>query len=271
MTIQIVAGNVAASVWDVGPDIPVVEANALAVLIDLALIAGVWRVLLQEGVEVAEIGLSTTLVAPAIGAVAVFYVALNVVGIGLGVLVAGSSVVGYQWPLPPIRAVAWFVYVLAVAGIVEELVFRGYIQSKVIALVGGDTRLGIGIGIVVQSALFTASHAPKVLTSGVPGTEAVTGLGGILYLSGLGYGILYELTQNLYIPILVHVAGNMLGAIGIVFFDTGAFPPWAGVAYPRMYLALFSVVLVGYRRCAFDAGRMPVRSARRDSTETAPN
>lgn len=261
--VQSVAVNVVASVWDVGPEIPVVEYNALAVLIELALVGGIWWFMRQEGVGFADIGLSTTLLGPALVTVAAFYVALNVLVVGPGLLVAGPAAGGYQWPVSPTVAVGWFLVQLAVAAVVEELAFRGYVQSKVIALIGGGTRAGVGVAIVVQSALFAAIHVPRVLTSGVPGTQALAGYGGMLFLSGLGYGILYELTQNLYIPILVHAAGNMPGTIGIVFFDLGAFPPWASAIYPLLYLALFAAVVAVYRRWAFDAGRMPVWSTRR--------
>lgn len=262
VTVQTVAVNVVASVWDLGPDIPVLEANALAVLLELALVGGVWWFVRKEGVAFAEIGLSARLVAPAVGIVTGFYLALNVLGIGFGMLVAGPAVVGYQWTVPPIDAVLQFFYYLVVAAIVEELTFRGYVQSKVVALVGGDTRVGIGIGIVIASALFVGIHVPRVVTSGVPGTQSVVGYGSILFLSAFGYGILYELTQNLYIPILVHAAGNVPGTLGIVFFDVGGFPGWAGVAYPFAYLALFGVVIAGYRRWAFGTGQLPVWTAR---------
>jgi len=260
--VQSVAANVVASVWEFGPGIPVLEYNALAVLVELALVGGIWWFIRREGVGFADIGLSTTLIGPALVTVAAFYIALNVLVVGTGRLVAGPAVSGYQWPVSPIVAVWWFLVQLAIAAIVEELAFRGYVQSKVIALIGSETRVGIGTAIVVQSALFAAIHVPRVLTSGVPGTQALAGYGGMLFLSGLGYGILYELTQNLYIPILVHAAGNMPETIGIVFFDLGAFPSWASTIYPLVYLALFAVVIAVYRQRAFDAGKMPVWSTR---------
>lgn len=263
LLVQSIAGNLIANVWGLGPDIPVLEFNLLAVSIELALVGGIWWFLRQEGVSVAEIGLSTTLIAPAVVTVTAFYIALNILVIGLGLLVAGPTVIGYQWTLPPTLAVGWFVIQLAIAAVVEELAFRGYIQSKALTLIGFENRIGIGIAIVVQSALFAAIHVPRVLISGVPGTQTLVGYGGILFLSGLGYGILYELTQNLYVPILVHAAGNMPGTLGIVFYDLGAFPSWASIAYPLVYLVLFAIVIGVYRQWAFDAGHMPVWSTRR--------
>lgn len=261
--VQSIAVNLIASVWNLGPDIPVLDFNILAVLIELALIGGIWWFMRQEGVAFGEIGLSTTLIGPALVTVTGFYIALNILVIGLGLLVAGPAVSGYQWTLRPTLAVGWFLIQLAIAAVVEELAFRGYIQSKAITLIGSETRIGIGIAIIVQSALFAAIHVTRILTSGVPGTQTLVGYGGILFLSGLGYGVLYELTQNLYIPILIHAAGNMPGTLGIVFFDLGAFPSWASIAYPLVYLALFGIVITIYRQWAFDAGQMPVWSTRR--------
>lgn len=260
--VQSIAGNLVASVWDLGPDVPVLGFNLLVVFIELALIGVIWWFMRQDGVAFAEIGLSATLIGPALVTVTAFYLILNSVVIGLGLLVAGPAVSGYQWTVPPTHAVGWFGIQLAIAAVVEELAFRGYIQSKVITLIGSETRVGLGIGIVVQSALFAAIHVPRVLTSGVPDTQTLAGFGGLLFLSGLGYGILYELTQNLYIPILVHAAGNMPGTLGIVFFDLGGFPPWMRTVYPLVYLALFAIIIAVYRQRAFDAGQLPVWSTR---------
>lgn len=268
---ETVAGKVVSSVWSLGPVIPVVETNALSALFKIALIGGVWWFARKEGVGFDDVGLSTTLVGPAIVAVTAFYLALNVLGIGFAMLVAGPAAVGYQWFEPPAYAAAWFIEGLVLAAIVEELVFRGYIQSKVIAIVGSDTRSQIGVGIVIASVLFAAIHIPRILTSGVPGAQSLAGYGGILFLSGLMFGILYELTHNLYIPILLHAAGNMPGTIGIIFFDLGAFPAWANVVYLLMYLALVGIVIAGYRRWAFDTGKMPVWTTRSNKPDATLN
>jgi membrane protease YdiL (CAAX protease family) len=148
-------------------------------------------------------------------------------------------------------------------------VYRGYVQSKVIAILGSDARVQIAIGIVTASVLFVLSHAPRVIMSGIPGTQSLTGYAGILFLSAVGYGVVYELTHNLWIPILIHAAGNMPGTIGIIFFDVGALPAWARSVYPLMYLALFAIVIVGYRRWAHHRGRMPVWGVRSGSVGDA--
>jgi membrane protease YdiL (CAAX protease family) len=269
VAVQIVAANVIASVWNLGPDIPVIGANALAFLLNIAIIGVVWRWMRMEGIRFRDVGFSLELLGPAILGVGVFYLMLNLLGIGLGVLATGPSVAGYQWVVPPARAAAEFVYVLVAAAIVEELVYRGYIQSKVIAIIGDDVRVRTGIGIVTASVLFVLSHVPRVLTGGIPGQQSLTGYAGILFFSAIGYGFIYELTHNLYIPILIHAAGNMPGTIGIIFFDVGALPAWARSVYPLMYLALFAIVIVGYRRWARDNGRMPVWTDRSDTSVTS--
>lgn len=261
VTIQLIG-----SVWALGPALPLVETNVLGGLLDLGLVGVVWWFLRQEGVRFADIGVSTALVVPGVVTVAVFYLLLNAFGIGLAVATAGLGAVGYQWTVPPVTAVAEFGYYLLVAGIVEELAFRGYLQSKVVALLGGDTRTRVAVGVAVASALFAAIHAPRVLVSGVPGSQTATGYGAILFVSGVGYGVLYELTQNLSVPVLVHAAGDMSGTIGLVFFDVGAFPAWGVVVYLLGYLGLFGVVVLGYRRWAVEADRLPVWTSRLDTT-----
>lgn len=266
---QAIATNAIANIWELGADVTLLGFNALAVLLKVAFLAVIWWFIHEDGIALAEIGLATSLLAPALVTVAGFYLLLNVVVIGLGLLVADSTVLGYQWTLPPLEVLGWFGMQLAIAAIGEELAFRGYIQSKVIALVGSQTRVAIGLGILVQSVLFVALHGPRVVVSGIPGTQALAAYGGILFLSAVGYGVVYELTQNLYIPILIHAAGNMPGTIGITFFDLGAFPAWMSIAYPLLYLALFAVVIVGYRRWALETGQFPVWSHRRSHGTTS--
>jgi membrane protease YdiL (CAAX protease family) len=234
----------------VGPVLPGVELTVLEAAVRfLPLIIALWF-LQSEGVSLAEIGLARDQVLPALFSVAGLYLLLNAVGIGLSLSTAGAGAVGYQWTVPPVMALVAFAEALLFAALVEEVAFRGYLQSKVIAVLPKTTRFREAFGVVAASVLFAVAHVPRVLTSGVPGTQALITYGALLLFSGLSFGLLYEYTQNLYVPILVHAAGNMPGTIGIVFFDTSALQGGALAAYVLLSLVLVVTLVAVYRRVA---------------------
>ena len=91
------------------------------------------------------------------------------------------------------RSALWPIYALILslaAGLGEELLFRGLIQSGLSALVGSTG--GLAVGLAGASLLFGLMHAQTKLYF-----VLATGIG--LYL-----GILLILTGNLLVPITVH-------------------------------------------------------------------
>jgi membrane protease YdiL (CAAX protease family) len=248
----------------VGPVLPGVELTVLEAAVRfLPLVIALWF-LQSEGVSLAEIGLARDQILPALFSVAGLYLLLNAVGIGLSLSTAGAAAVGYQWTVPPVMALVAFAEALLFAALVEEVAFRGYLQSKVIAVLPKTTRLREAFGVVAASVLFAVAHVPRVLTSGVPGTQALITYGALLLFSGLSFGLLYEYTQNLYVPILVHAAGNMPGTIGIVFFDTSALQGGALAAYVLLYLVLVVTLVAVYRRVAIGSLKRRAWSERTD-------
>ena len=253
--------------WPLVPMVPIIDVDVLALLIDLSLLGIVWWALKRERVSFETLGISTPLVVPGVVAVVGFYVALNFVAATLALTTVGLGALGYQWTVPPLQAGVTFVYMLVVAGIVEEVVFRGYLQSKLVALLGDGSRVRIGLAVLGASALFMLSHVPRVLFSGVPGSQSLVGYGMLLLLSGLVFGTLYELTENLTIPVLVHTAGNMPGTIGFLFVDVGALPGWATITYLISQLALLGLTVTVYRRWGRDQGFVPVWGRRTGTAE----
>ena len=253
--------------WPLVPTVPIINVDVLALLIDLSLLGIVWWALKREGVRFETLGISTRLVVPGLVAVVGFYVALNLVAATLALTTVGTGALGYQWTVPPLQAGIMFVYLLIVAGVVEEVVFRGYLQSKLVAILGDDSRVRIGLAVLGASALFMLSHAPRVLFSGVPGSQSLVGYGMLLLLSGLIFGMLYELSENLTIPVLVHTAGNMPGTIGFLFVDVGALPGWATITYLISQLALLGLTVAVYRRCGRGQGFVPVWGRRTGTAE----
>ena len=100
---------------------------------------------------------------------------------------------------PRIFLVIAILSILFVAPI-EEFVFRGVIQGRL------RRSLHPISAIVVASLLFGAIHAPNYL--GAP----MEILGGVLLIStvGLVFGSIYELTNNLTVPIIMHALYNVV-------------------------------------------------------------
>lgn len=243
--------------WELGPVLPVVEGNALASLLAIAMLAAVWYVLYTEGVTGREIGLAVELAIPAVVAVGAYFLVLNAVGAGFALASGSPETIGYRWTVPPGTAILVFVWMLIVAGLVEEFVFRGYIQTKCIALLGDDRYRGVAGGIFLAGVLFSAYHIPRVLTGGTPAGLGATEYLAMLAINGVAFGILYEWTHNLFIPILIHAAGNMPGTAGILFFTTSGWATWAFFGYQLVYLGVIMALIISYRRWAGHNGWMP--------------
>lgn len=253
----------------VGPVLPGLEITVVEAAVQFVpLVLALWF-LRAEGVSLAGIGISRDRVVPALAAVTGFYLLLNAVGIGLLLPTAGASAIGYQWTVPPVMALVAFIDALVFAALVEEVAFRGYLQSKVIAVLPSITPFRGTLGVITASVLFTLAHVPRVLTSGIPGTQALATYVALLLFSGLSFGLVYEYTQNLYLPILIHAAGNMPGTMGIVFFDSSALQDGTLAAYVLLYLTLVASLVVAYRRVAI--GSLGLQSwSRRDNVRRDP-
>ncbi|SFS05512.1 CAAX protease self-immunity [Halomicrobium zhouii] len=266
--LDVAAGTLIANVWSIGPAIPVVESNAITTGQSMLFVGFVWWVLRSEGVAFGEIGLSPRLLMPATVAVAGSYVAINALGIGLAFATENLASVGYHWTVPPGEAVVAFLFQLVAVAFVEELTYRGYLQTKVVGLLTDRTRKRIALGIGLTGVLFALAHVPRILTDGSPGSMTPLAYLVSLTLSGIIYGTLYEVTQNLYVPVLFHAAGNMPGTPGILFFDTGGWPAWATTVNSLAFLVVLVTMVVVYRRWGSGTETLPVWTGREDATAT---
>ncbi len=89
-----------------------------------------------------------------------------------------------------------------IAGIGEELLFRGLVQDGLATWLGGT--VGICVGVAASSLVFGLAHA---LTT----TYAV-----LATLVGVYLGILFLLTGNLLAPIAAHAVYDFLALIYLV-------------------------------------------------------
>lgn len=110
--------------------------------------------------------------------------------------------------IPLFRAATWrkIVLICALAGLGEEMLFRGVVQLGLSDAIGGTQ--GIVVGLVVGSVTFGLAHAA---------TRAYTIAAALI---GLYLGGVLLLTGNLLVPIVAHAVYD-LGAFAYLFRMTG--------------------------------------------------
>lgn len=139
----------------------------------------------------------------------------------MGVITIALTVIGFGWAalsrgtLPPVgSAVKGFVLFAIFVGIGEEVLWRGYVQSRLNQAFGRPyTFCGVqwGLGLVIASVLFGFVH--------VLNTSAATGQVGWYWpwgfwnvFSGLLFGYVRERTGNVLAPAFLHGIPHGLGA-----------------------------------------------------------
>lgn len=182
-------------------------------VVQFGIVAAVYR---YDGVKFSQIRLSKRLVRPAIIAVVGVIIVINVVVFTMGVLADNQITFGvyefyqsepFDFSMTTIALGATTAYLFT--GPIEELAFRGYLQNKLITLLNFDSiRARTASSIVLTAVIFSALHIPvRVLVDGAQLTGLVGSLV-LLALSGMIFGTIYALTQNLYLVIFLHGIGN---------------------------------------------------------------
>ncbi|MXR50807.1 CPBP family intramembrane metalloprotease [Halovenus sp. WSH3] len=202
-----------------------------------------------DDADAADIGLSRPFVAPGFGAFIAVWVGLNVVGVGLA-LASGNP-----WGADLLTSVSVGALAATMSyAFIEELVFRGYLQGKVRSVLGGNSWLSRAGAVVTAGVLFALAHVPRILVEGgyVSGVSVVGTLV-VLTLSGAGFGIVYELTENLYFVGLLHGLGNSWPLLVDGFAWDGPAQTGFLVSIAILYLG----VTVAYRRLTADTRVTP--------------
>ena len=210
-------------------------------------------VLRWEGVPPSALGLgfgrrrATT----AVALVAGLWLAINAVGAALLVTVGATVTPQLPSGLTPVQFGFFVVEQLLIVGLVEEFVWRGYLQTKLrdwSAARGLPTGTARAAGIVAAAALFALWHVPQRLL--VQGMDLGTTAASVLLLVGLGvgFGLLYEATHSVLFVALLHGSWN----VRPFFFageTAGAAPAWVGpVVVYGVPLVVTLAVVVAYRR-----------------------
>jgi len=224
-------------------------------------LAGVTLAALRvDGVAPESLGLSRRHLLAALVAVAGIWLGLNGLGLALAALAghgwgvdALTTPVDPRWTSLPAPWVVTVSLQFLVVGLVEEFALRGYFQTKLIALLGDSDRRRIALGIAAASVLFGLLHAPGAILAGAS-PAGVLGVIASRTVTGLAFGVLYELTHNVYFVALLHGLGNTWPLL----VDPWA---WSGPALAAFGVGVFVCyvgVALGYRRWAIDAGPTPI-------------
>jgi len=212
----------------------------------------------RDSVGPGELGLSRRHLRPGVLVFAGVYLGVNLLGVGLasafnlqfGPDLITETVPERYGPLPA----PWVLFVLlnVLVGIAEEFAVRGYFQNKLIAELGGGSRLRVALGILTASVAFGVLHAPGALLTG----GSATAVGGVVVsrsVTGVFFGSIYELTRNVYFVALLHALGNTWPLL----VDWG---DWSGTALYAFFaggVVLYLVGTLGYRYWAKDTDLDP--------------
>jgi membrane protease YdiL (CAAX protease family) len=225
----------------------------------------IWLILRMEAVEVSALGFSRRHVLPALLAFGAFWLAMNVLGLGLALGFGNEWSISLIWFVPEVSSTAidygslpggWVLLIVLnflVVGVIEEVAFRGYLQSKVIALLGAESRVHIGVGILVTTLVFGALHTPAAIVDS-QGVSGIVASAALPTVTAIFFGVIYEVTQNLPFVALLHGFGNSWPLV-IHWGDWSGTPLllfWAGTA------VIYLLVTGGYRYWAADTPVTPV-------------
>lgn len=129
----------------------------------LLVAGGCWLALRHEGATLEDVGLSRAAFAPGALAFVLLWGWVVIAGSGYLVVTGATGEFGYHFEFPWYWFVVLLVLQLLTVGLVEEFAFRGYVQSKCIALLGGRSRRrDVALGVVIaagRSPCFTFRRA----------------------------------------------------------------------------------------------------------------
>jgi membrane protease YdiL (CAAX protease family) len=217
-----------------------------ATLVVFALLA--LLLLRREGVSASEIGLDADRLRVAVLSVAGMWIAVNAAAVGV-LSLFGDPTVGV--PRADGSRAAWLVEVVVQAffvGVVEEFVYRGYLQSRVVAAVGGSaSRWRKAIAIGLAAALFAVMHLPQRLLVGEMAIQQAAANVPILLAAGVALGVVYELTRNVALVGLLH--GTVLNRAPLFVVSFEGTDAASGTLTLVVLVAVLSLVWL-YRRWA---------------------
>jgi membrane protease YdiL (CAAX protease family) len=186
--------------------------------------------------------------AAAIAVVAAFWALYNLAAYGLALGgVAGFAPSESRVVAQPLAYLAALLSAFLFTAVPEELAFRGYLQSRLVALAGRRGRWAVAVGVAGAAALFALFHLPRwflMLHRGAGVSLAVRLFG--VALAGVAYGLVYALTGNVWLVALFHATMNQPPFLVTVHVPATLHLPFAVVEYGAILaLSVAAVRLTG--------------------------
>lgn len=237
---------------------------SLRTALGMAVLAALTVALLRrDGVSVRSLGLHTRLAGPALLAVVALWTTLNLVAVAGAVGTGTTDALGFFYDRPLAAIVATVVVQYGFVAVGEELAVRGFLQNKLVAVLGGpETGRVRAAGIVLAAVTFGVLHVPdRLLTDGLA-VGATVGSVLALAATGVAFGVIYDLTRNLYLVVFLHGTGNFYP----LFVDLRALPDDAQAAFNVARVLGYVALVAAYRLW----GPTPGESQQATRSDTAP-
>jgi len=175
-------------------------------------VAGVGYLLVTDQTDLVPVRVPTRRdlkwLAGGFGALLALYVGIVAVLNALGIQ-GGESVIVEQGTGQPVYFLYLVPVTLLLVGPTEELIFRGIVQGLF------RRAYGPAVAVAAASAVFAAVHISSYSGEGVLATLAtILVLGGVL-------GVVYEKSDNLVVPALVHGLFNTVQFVAVYATTTG--------------------------------------------------
>ena len=205
-----------------------------SIVITIVLLAVCAFIVLRKGGKISSIGFRRTNVLPSLGlGLMCAIVPLVLVNGILPALI-------YGWKLEPIGYLLYqFFYILVAIALVEEVLFRGYIQTRLYGLFKGNIS-----SVLIGALLFMLMHIPFQL--------AYTGVGifSQMFFMNLAFTFIFHIVLNLiyvkynviYGAILLHTLNNWIYDI----FSRDHTPMWSIYIYYGVIVLTLAILGIRY-------------------------
>ena len=126
-----------------------------------------------------------------------------------------------------------FVYYLSV-GFIEELYIRGLLLN-IIERLCINRKNAVFIAIVVSACIFSLGHIP-----GMIGENQFTIICRLIWTMSLGvyFGVIYKKTNNLWVPIIMHILVNVFSGMLFCFTTQRTYPQITVILVTVTYLII---------------------------------
>ena len=129
---------------------------------------------------------------------------------GLWVLpnIANPMLFGGRWKMPGIGSALFIGIILA--PVLEEIIFRGWLQGSLhgLIVVGDRSWRRIVLVILIQSLVFSLSHFDVIQPSTIQPIAF-----GLHFLGGVSLGFLAYKTNSIWSGVVAHLLGNLVAAL----------------------------------------------------------